>query len=152
MKSHLVARMDRGAARSRKRAVQIEMQSQGRTVTRPEPGPSRLPSSPRRWKPLPQARARLQNETSPVDPDQYKPKAIRTSVALIYNEAPFSIPPSSDLLAKVRRVDLAGSGCTDVSWLEGSGATWLSLAGCRVEKGWDAVGGLSELSGATPSP
>ena len=51
----------------------------------------------------------------------------------------------------VRRVDLSGSGVTDVSWVTG-GVTWLSLAGCPVEKGWEAIGELKELSGTPMYP
>lgn len=36
---------------------------------------------------------------------------------------------------------------TDLTWLQGTGVTWLSLAGCPVEQGWEAVGSLKELSG-----
>jgi hypothetical protein len=57
------------------------------------------------------------------------------------------MPPPKEVLKSVRRVDLSGSGATDVSWLEGMDVTWLSLSGCRVEKGWEAVGGSKELSG-----
>ena len=81
------------------------------------------------------------------DTNQYKPKAIRASAALIYNEKPFPIPPPPETLVGVRRLDLAGSGCRDVSWLRGLGLTWLSLAECEVELGWEAVGSLKDLSG-----
>lgn len=83
------------------------------------------------------------------DPNQYKPKAIRTSAALIYSESPFPLPPTPDMLANVRRVDLAGSGVTDVSFLQDTGVTWLSLVGCPVEKGWKAVASLKELAGGS---
>jgi hypothetical protein len=77
---------------------------------------------------------------------RYKPKAIRTAAALIWSEGAFDLPPSEERMENVRRVDLSGSGVTDVSWIKG-GVTWLSLAGCPVEQGWEAVGELKELSG-----
>lgn len=79
---------------------------------------------------------------------RYKPKAIRTSAALIWSEGAFEVPPKPERLEGVRRVDLSGSGITDVSWIKG-GVTWLSLAGCPVEKGWEAIGDLNELSGTS---
>ena len=146
--------MDRGAARSRKRAIQLDTPLSSSRERRSAPGPSQGQHDTRPVKQLP--RPGSSRQTRPSRPDrraqtddvhQYRPKAIRTAAALIYNEAAFSVPPSRDVLANVRRVDLATSGCTDVSWLEGSSVTWLSLAGCKIEKGWEAVGRLKELSG-----
>lgn len=82
---------------------------------------------------------------------RYKPKAIRSSAALIWSEGAFEVPPSVERMEGVRRVDLSGSGVTDVSWVKG-GVTWLSLAGCPVEKGWEAIGELKELSGKLTQP
>ena len=76
---------------------------------------------------------------------RYKPKAIRTSAALVWSEGAFDVPPSPERLDGVRRIDLSGSGITDISWVKG-GVTWLSVAGCPIEKGWEAVGELKELS------
>lgn len=139
--------MDRGAARSRKRAAQVDIPSQS-TAVAPLPSTLRNPVQSKSKKPLPRPkvfRPRLKESTD--DPNQYKPKAIRTASALIYIQSPFPLPPPRDLLKNVRRVDLAGSGCTDVSWLEGSGVTWLSLSACEIKEGWEAVGALEELSG-----
>jgi hypothetical protein len=66
---------------------------------------------------------------------------------LIYSKDPFPVPPPKELLNNVRRVDLEGSGVTDLGFLEGTGVTWLSVKGCKVETGWEAVGGLGELAG-----
>lgn len=81
------------------------------------------------------------------NPELYKSKAIRTARALVYSQAAFELPVPAERLAGVTRVDLEGSGCTDVSWLAGSGVTWLSVKGCPIEKGWDAVGSLDALAG-----
>jgi len=83
----------------------------------------------------------------PSDKSQYRPKAIRSAHALIYSQEKFDLPPASERLAGVTRVDLEGSGCTDVSWLKDTAVTWLSLKGCPVTEGWDAVGGLEGLAG-----
>ncbi|WVR08503.1 hypothetical protein IAU60_005558 [Kwoniella sp. DSM 27419] len=145
--------MDRGAARSRKKAAQAvkaqptAVASQAPAQAGPSstskqrdgPGPSRRKERP----PRPEKPVRGAQST---DPSLYRPKAIRTAAALIYSQAPFDLPPSSEQLAAVRRVDLAGSGATEVSWLEGTGVTWLNLAGCRIEKGWEAVGSLQDLT------
>ena len=85
-----------------------------------------------------------EREEQSRDPALYRPKAIRESTALVYSSSPFTLPPD---LSHVTRLDLEGSGVTDVSWLKGSKVTWLSLKGCQLEKGWDAVGSLDALSG-----
>lgn len=82
-----------------------------------------------------------------IDPNQYKPKAIRSARALIYSAEAFDVPPPPERLEGVTRVDLEGSGCTDVSWLRGTAVTWLSVKGCQVSAGWDAVASLEGLSG-----
>lgn len=159
--------MDRGAARSRKRsqiqngpAAPQHAESSG-APHRPRPeGNDRFrqphaegasgggPSRPR-----PDARParppRLEKKPKQLldEATRYKPKAIRSSAALIWSQAAFAIPPPKDVLEGVRRVDLAGSGLTDVSWLKGTGVTWLNLAGCQISEGWEAVGSLTELSG-----
>ncbi|KAK8850422.1 hypothetical protein IAR55_004340 [Kwoniella newhampshirensis] len=162
--------MDKGAARSRKRAAKSAQPapsagpstSQGPVVVPSDPDNDQSgPSSRPRPRPRPPAgdevdskpegkhrfsRKRPRNEEQSKDPALYKPKAIRTAVALIYSQAPFPIPPPAETLTTIRRVDLAGSGAEDVSWLEGTGVTWLSLAGCRIGNGWEAVGSLKELS------
>lgn len=149
--------MDRGAARSRKRSQLAERAVQGqagpsslqRNDSRPEAKvhPNRRPEGNDKPK------GRLQKERKPLldEATRYKPKAIRSSAALIWSEAPFAIPPPKDVLEGVRRVDLSGSGVTDVSWLKGTGVTWLSLAGCEGVQGWEAVGTLTELSGERSS-
>lgn len=82
------------------------------------------------------------------NPDQFKPKAIRTAAALIFSQAPFELPPPAEMLSKVTRIDLSGSAVEDVGWLAGlQGVTWLSLAGCKVHTGWEAVGSLVNLAG-----
>ncbi|CAD6586621.1 MAG: hypothetical protein TREMPRED_004501 [Tremellales sp. Tagirdzhanova-0007] len=140
--------MDRGAARSRKRAVQSNMPMSSPREDRSAPGPSKSQPDIRPVKQLPRPRTpRSQRQAKTDDVNQYKPKAIRTAAALIYNEAAFSTPPSRAVLRNVKRVDLAGSGSTDVSWLEDSSVTWLNLTGCKVKKGWEAVGKLKDLSG-----
>ena len=145
--------MDHGADRSRKRAAR----NAGHLATPPNtveesyiPGPSKLRGTTNNPKhPLPHSNRRR----SPSDHDhlsranQYKPKAIRNEAALIYSESPFPIPPPRDILAKARRIDLTGSECTDVTWLEGSPITWLNLAGCQIKYGWEIVGHLRQLSG-----
>ncbi|WRT70583.1 uncharacterized protein IL334_007581 [Kwoniella shivajii] len=149
--------MDRGAARSKKRpskeqtkpvtptiapTQQLAVKSQITSQHESQAGPSKSNMHKGR-------KAKFGNQIREVqskDPSLYKPKAIRTSAALIYSQERFSLPPSSELLANVRRVDLSGSDVTDVSWLEGTGVTWLSLNGCKITKGWDAVGSLEELT------
>ncbi|GFZ48197.1 hypothetical protein JCM24511_05945 [Saitozyma sp. JCM 24511] len=141
--------MDRGAARSKKRSQQQERERGAAGGPTPTPRPA--PGSDRPTRPLPSSSSGPSKPRAPTrqphpDPNQYKPKAIRTSAALIYSESPFPLPPTPDMLANVRRVDLAGSGVTDVSFLQDTGVTWLSLVGCPVEKGWKAVASLKELA------
>ncbi|WWD20605.1 hypothetical protein CI109_105081 [Kwoniella shandongensis] len=154
--------MDKGAARSRKRAAaKVQPQSQGATSGNgPQAGPSTSKSfssdkdndNKNETTESGEKKHRFKKERPPrageqsKDPSLYQPKAIRTAVALIYSQDPFPIPPPAESLTTIRRVDLTGSGATDVSWLEGTGVTWLSLAGCQIEKGWEAVGSLQELS------
>lgn len=151
--------MDRGAARSRKRALKLAPT----TDTTSSAGPSRPPPSkplrpqadgdrkpiqdrPDRLSQIKKHRKQRQDNAN-TDPTKFQPKAIRTAAALIYSKEPFPIPPPKDLLSNVRRIDLEGSGVTDVSFLLGTGVTWLSLKGCEVENGWEAVGSLNELAG-----
>lgn len=132
--------MDKGATRNRAaRADQVALVAPSAQEAPRKPTHSSGPSSAR-FKPR-------QKPGPPDDPNQYKPKAIRTSVALIYKDAPFPIPPTAAMLGNVRRVDLSGSGATDVRWLHGTSLTWLSLAGCEVVEGWAEVGGMDMLSG-----
>lgn len=136
--------MDKGAARSRKQAqkpqhVPSEPQSRPVTEAAPRPSSSSEPG-PSRFKP------KIIDNT---DPSRFRPKAIRESAALIWLQEPFSLPPSPDILSKVTRVDLAGSNCTDISWLKGTKVTWLSLKGCKIEQGLEAVASLEELAGMT---
>ena len=96
---------------------------------------------------LPTKRHKPRNEEKEEqsrDPTLYRPRAIRDSTALVYSSTPFATPPT---LQNVTRLDLEGSGVTDISWIKGSGVTWLSLKGCTIESGWDAVGSLDGLTG-----
>ncbi|KZP33505.1 RNI-like protein [Athelia psychrophila] len=131
--------MDKGTTRSRTaRADQVAIAL---------PSAQEAPHKPTHASGPPPARFKPRQKPGPPDdPNQYKPKAIRTSVALIYKDAPFPIPPTAAMLANVRRVDLSGSGATDVRWLRGTALTWLSLAGCEVTEGWAEVGDLDMLS------
>lgn len=79
------------------------------------------------------------------DPELYKAKAVRSNAALDWGAGPFELPPAS--LEGITRVDLTGSGVTDVSWLRGSSVRWLGVSGCKIED-WSAVGSLTELTGA----
>ncbi|OCF39822.1 hypothetical protein I317_06374 [Kwoniella heveanensis CBS 569] len=184
--------MDRGAARSRKRAAQGSKPNPAQSAV-PGPGPSTPSTSTSHWGESSGRASHAERESAPQrgrgkrpfgtreghqgrpskktdrsapgvtdepkneiprgprhnpnnDPNQYKPKAIRTSAALIYSQSAFSIPPSSETLKTVRRVDLSGSGCTNVSWLLGTEVTWLSVAGCQIQDGWEAIGSLQNLS------
>lgn len=169
--------MDRGAARSRKRAAKLDkgpatasspavppQHNDGSRLDRPQgwnrdnatAGPSRargpLPSqedSRPRKNAAPLQRPKKIRKEITDDPNQYKPKAIRNSTALIYATEQFAIPPTPERLKGVTRIDLAGSDCSDVTWLEGTEVTWLSLKGCPVVKGWDAVGTLKDLAGTS---
>jgi hypothetical protein len=148
--------MDKGAARSRKRQEKITsvdlpakklagLSPKGTSLASSSSHPpGQTPASKAfQAKHRPQAR-----EPQSRDPSLYKAKAVRTSAALVYSEAAFPLPPPKDLLKGVRRVDLAGSGVTDVGWLkECEDVTWLNLAGCEGLKGWEGVGELKNLSG-----
>ncbi|WWC72487.1 uncharacterized protein I206_106449 [Kwoniella pini CBS 10737] len=146
--------MDRGAARSKKRASKPTIPAQVSPSTEPQAGPSfsksrnikSQVSQDESEKPKPKRKERFNRDSQSKDPSLYVPKAIRTSAALIYSQSPFSIPPTPEILASVRRVDLNGSGVTDVRWLKGTGVTWLSLNGCKIEHGWEEVGDLQELT------
>ncbi|KAL1409861.1 hypothetical protein Q8F55_003860 [Vanrija albida] len=152
--------MDRGAARSRKRAEKADKVS----VAAPAPAgkqrdvkslpkPNSKPKHKGKSKPGPsdgvhpeRAERKRKAEEQSKDPANYTAKAIRSAKALVYSQEPFDLPPPAERLAGVTRVDLEGSGATDVSWLAGSSVTWLSLKGCAVVDGWEAVGGLADLS------
>ncbi|WVQ70746.1 hypothetical protein IAR50_000268 [Cryptococcus sp. DSM 104548] len=140
--------MDRGAARSRKRAEQALKPAAGPSTKKAEEPVVARNSEGLELKKdeRPPRKKRYGQGEQPKDPSLYKPKAVRSAAALIYSESAFPIPPPKESLENVRRVDLSGSGAQDVSWLEGMSVTWLSLAGCPVEKGWEAVGSLSELT------
>ncbi|ODN99549.1 hypothetical protein L198_03393 [Cryptococcus wingfieldii CBS 7118] len=139
--------MDRGAARSRKRAEQSSKSAPGPSTTKSEKSAeTRTGDGQDKKDERPPRKQRYGQGEQPKDPSLYKPKAVRSAAALIYSESAFPIPPPQESLKNVRRVDLSGSGAQDVSWLEGMGVTWLNLAGCPVEKGWEAVGTLSELT------
>lgn len=152
--------MDRGAARSRKRTQAGDKEAKrpsdsnpqlaklladkggkndgkGKGKGRPRDAGQKKEGGRPRVKPKPE---------EDRGPDQYKAKAIRTAHALVYSQSAFAIPPPPERLEGVTRVDLEGSGCTDVSWLPGS-VTWLNLKGCPVTEGWDVVGGLDGLTG-----
>lgn len=148
--------MDRGAARSRKQERRglenANKPSEGpRAQSRPPPvaqeaqaGPSTSSSQTSREPSTSRFKPRIIDNT---DPARFLPKAIRDSAALIWSQGEFPLPPSPESLAKVTRVDLTGSNCTDVSWLKGTKVTWLNLRGCKIETGWDAVGSLKDLTG-----
>ncbi|WVW80975.1 hypothetical protein I302_102966 [Kwoniella bestiolae CBS 10118] len=146
--------MDRGAARSKKRALKAQSAAQqtASQAQQPQAGPSKTqPETQQRKddpvKTKPRRKDRNKREEQSKDPSLYVPKAIRTSSALIYSQTPFPIPPPAEVLANVRRVDLSGSGVRDVSFLkDAKGVTWLSLNGCQIERGWEEVGGLEELA------
>lgn len=137
--------MDHGAARSRKQANLAKLDpTQVAPKARKEPPqqssattPSTAPG-PSRFKP---------KVIDNTDPARFRPKAIRDSVALIWSQGSFDLPPPSETISKVTRVDLTGSPCTDISWLAGTNVTWLSLKGCKIEKGWEKVGALENLAG-----
>lgn len=154
----LLADMDRGAARSRK---QEERSLEGNPTkqvggpsarTRPQisqeaqaqAGPSATKSDTTREPYTSRFKPKIIDNT---DPARFRPKAIRDSAALIWSQGEFPLPPPNESLAKVTRVDLTGSDCTDVSWLKGTNVTWLSLKGCKIHSGWDAVGSLTDLTG-----
>ncbi|OWZ61105.1 hypothetical protein C366_00615 [Cryptococcus neoformans Tu401-1] len=132
--------MDRGAARSRKRARKDTKPSAADTPVFQEPSKPIVPEQ------RPKKQKRPERGEQSKDPSLYKPKAVRISAALIYSETPCALPPPIEQLGNVRRIDLSGSEAKDVSWLEGLGVTWLSLANCPVQQGWEAVATLSELT------
>jgi len=138
--------MDHGAARSRKQANLAKLdptkiiRKPVAKLQAPASTPSATSSGPSRFKP---------KVIDNTDPARFRPKAIRDSVALIWSQSTFPLPPPADILANVTRVDLTGSACTDVSWLSGTKVTWLSLKGCKIEKGWDEVGSLANLAGTS---
>jgi hypothetical protein len=146
-----VYKMDRGAARSRKRAAQpakVEARDSkdhkpsrlaARNVSDKPTTSEAGPSKPRQPRPV-----KAPREPQSRDPALYRPKAVRTAAALNWSQEPFTEPPS---LTGITRVDLSGSEMTDVSWLKDSEVRWLSLAGCKITKGWEAVGSLKELTG-----
>lgn len=147
--------MDRGAARSRKQEERgLETASIPAESSRPRPrpqaqqeaqaGPSTSNTQPSREPSTSRFKPRIIDNT---DPARFRPKAIRDSVALIWSQGEFPLPPPAESLAKVTRVDLTGSECTDVSWLKGTKVTWLNLKGCNIKSGWDAVGTLKDLTG-----
>lgn len=148
--------MDRGAARSRKQEKRglenaIKPSESPRARARPpqdsqetQAGPSTSTTQTPREAPTSRFKPRIIDNT---DPARFRPKAIRDSAALIWSQAEFPLPPPTESLEKVTRVDLTGSDCTDVSWLKGTKVTWLNLKGCKIESGWDAVGSLKDLTG-----
>lgn len=156
--------MDRGAARSRKkemekaRSVDNPVDSRSRPIKRDRKDlPARAgPSTSSHRQPEPDTAAAASRFRPKIidntDPARFRPKAIRDSAALIWSQGPFALPPSKESLANVTRVDLAGSECADVSWLQGTNVTWLNLKGCPIEKGWDAVGSLHDLAGECYCP
>lgn len=152
--------MDRGAARSRKRTQVAE---KGAKTADSNPRLAKLldeDGKPRTFTGKGKPRRdgdggdrkeggrppRKVKEQEDRGPDQYKAKAIRTAHALVYSQTAFAIPPAPERLEGVTRVDLEGSGCTDVSWLPGS-VTWLNLKGCAVTEGWEVVAALEGLTG-----
>ncbi|WVO17296.1 hypothetical protein L204_104988 [Cryptococcus depauperatus] len=143
--------MDRGAARSRKRALKDQKQVTTRISTG-ELG-NGIPSNETKHQKThpdkdgkPKIKKRQDPSQQSKDPSLYKAKAVRSAAALIYSENPFELPPPAESLHGVRRIDLSGSNVRDVEWLKGLNVTWLSLANCPVKEGWEAVGSLSELT------
>lgn len=139
--------MDRGAARSKKRAEKEAKAAAASSskldllLGKPKRDGERPPKEKREKKPRPVK----QNRVDPNDPNRFKAKAVRTAHALIFSQEQFAIPPPPERLEGVTRIDLEGSGCADVSWLPAS-TTWLSLKNCPVAEGWDTVGGLENLA------
>ena len=141
--------MDHGAARSRKQANLAKLDpaqvAPKARKEQPQKSSTSTPSAapgPSRFKP---------KVIDNTDPARFRPKAIRDSVALIWSQGSFELPPPTETISKVTRVDLTGSPCTDVSWLAGTNVTWLSLKGCRIEQGWEEVGALENLAGKSRS-
>lgn len=150
-------KMDKGAARSRKRtqpssnsetSAPKNTASNSSTIREPiststsQSGPSR-PS-----RPASVHKSRSIREPQSRDPALYRAKAVRSAAALVYSEDAFPLPPPKDILKGVRRIDLAGSGVKDIDWLKDCGeVTWLNLAGCEGLSGWEGIGHLEKLSG-----
>lgn len=142
--------MDRGAARSKKRAEKeaaaaassskLDLLMASDRKDRGDRG-----DRPQRERKERKPRPLKQNRVDPNDPNRFKAKAVRTAHALVFSQEAFAIPPPAERLAGVTRIDLEGSGCADVSWLPAS-TTWLSLKNCPVTAGWDTVGGLENLA------
>lgn len=146
--SHLsfisIATMDRGAARSKKRAEK-EAKAAAASSSKLDLLLGNKPERPQKERKEKKPRPVKQNRVDPNDPNRFKAKAVRTAHALIYSQEQFVIPPPPERLEGVTRIDLEGSGCSDVSWLPAS-TTWLSLKNCPVTEGWDTVGGLENLA------
>ena len=146
---HLALNMDKGAARSKKRDQQLERDAlrvaeEKRLKSKAASSSEAGPSNPRQSRHLTQKKQRPRPEDQSRDPALYTAKAVRTNAALNWASGAFEIPPAS--LEGITRVDLTGSGVTDVSWLSGSGVRWLGLSGCVI-KDWSAVGTLEQLTG-----
>jgi hypothetical protein len=145
--------MDRGAARSRKRTDKeqkdaeraAEAEASAALLAKLADTEEKAAAKGKGGKERPPRKEK--KAFDPSDKSQYRAKAIRSSNALIYAQEQFALPPPAERLAGVTRVDLEGSGCADVSWLKDTAVTWLSLKGCPVTEGWDAVGGLEGLAG-----
>jgi hypothetical protein len=148
--------LDKGAARSRKRAQQLEKAAAAAAAQTTQPtgskhgkasqgeaGPSRPrgPSGPNGRRVPAEKKVKEAPEPQSRDPSLYKAKAIRSATALVW---PCTIPPPS--LEGITRVDLTNSGVKNVEWLRGSGVRWLGLSGCKVDD-WDVIGTLQELTG-----
>jgi hypothetical protein len=140
--------MDRGAARSRKREEKAQKVAERDAADGPAKQDDKSSDKPKGERERKERKPRPQKKPfDPSDKSQYRPKAIRSSNALIYSQEAFELPPSAERLAGVTRVDLEGSGATDVSWLAGTGVTWLNLKGCVITEGWESVGALEGLAG-----
>ncbi|EIW69768.1 hypothetical protein TREMEDRAFT_61533 [Tremella mesenterica DSM 1558] len=166
--------MDRGAARSRKRAAKLTQAPISTSSAVPTSRNPSLPFSPSSRSPPSLAtpstskhdasalhpsserynqkrhldkeqRVRLKAEKQRQhedisNPDRFKPKAVRTSTALIYSSSPFDIPPSREKLENITRLDLSGSETEDVTWVgQAKKITWLNLAGCKIKRGWESL-------------
>ena len=156
--SHLdTPKMDRGAARSKKRIQQLEraalaakeeeqrLKLEKKSKPKTKKSQSKAGVDGRDDKPGGPSSSKLLPEPQSKDPELYRAKAIRSSNALIW---PFQLPPAS--LDGITRVDMTNAGVEDISWLKSSQVRWLSLSGCPV-KDWEAVGTLSELTGVSLS-
>lgn len=144
--------MDRGAARSKKRAEKEAAKAAAAASSSKldlllgEQKRGRGQDGDRREKKEKKPRPVKQNRVDPNDPNRFKAKAVRTAHALIYSQAQFEVPPPPERLEGVTRIDLEGSDCADVSWIPSS-VTWLSVKGCPVTDGWEAIGNLENLAG-----